>query len=254
MKILKKNYPAFLMIITALIIWEGYVAISKIEKYILPPPSQIINAFFKQWTSIFEHTKITIYEALVGYLVALILSIFLAIVIDNNRFLRQGFYPILVASQTIPIIAIGPLITAWFGFGILPKVLVVTLVAFFPIIVNMIDGFNSTDKDLINLLKTMNATKWQIFLKVKIPSALPSTFSGLRIAATYSVMGAVIGEWLGASKGLGIYIRNASNSYLIDQVFAAIIVIVGISILFYSALLILEKVIIPWNKEIEDEF
>ena len=254
MKIVKKNYPALLMIITALTIWEGYVAISQIEKYILPPPSQIINAFFKHWTPIYEHAKVTIYEALVGYLVALIVSIILAILIDNNRFLKQGFYPILVASQTIPIIAIGPLITAWFGFGILPKVLVVALVAFFPIVVNMIDGFNSTDKDLINLLKTMKASKWQIFLKVKIPSALPNTFSGLRIAATYSVMGAVIGEWLGASKGLGIYIRNASNSYLIDQVFAAIIVIVGISILFYSVLLIAERVIIPWNREIEDEF
>ena len=254
MKIVKKNYPALLMIMTATVIWEGYVALSQIEKFILPPPSQIISAFFKQWTPIFEHTKVTIYEALVGYLVALIVSIFLAIAIDNNRFLKQGFYPILVASQTIPIIAIGPLITAWFGFGILPKVLVVALVAFFPIVVNMIDGFNSTDKDLINLLKTMNASKWQIFLKVKIPSALPNTFSGLRIAATYSVMGAVIGEWLGASKGLGIYIRNASNSYLIDQVFAAIIVIVGISILFYSVLLIVERLIIPWNREIEDEF
>lgn len=249
----KKNYPAVLMIISAILIWEGYVAISQIEKYILPPPSQIIIAFLEQWDIIFQHTKVTIYEALMGYFVALLVSIILAVIIDNNRFFKQGFYPILVASQTVPIIAIGPLITAWFGFGILPKVLVVALVAFFPIVINMIDGFNSTDKDLINLLKTMKATKWQIFFKVKIPSALPNTFSGLRIAATYSVMGAVIGEWLGASKGLGIYIRNASNSYLIAQVFAAIIVIVGISILFYSALLLAERLIIPWNRESEEE-
>lgn len=254
MKLLKKDYPAILILLFSIIIWELYVKLSQIEQFILPSPTQIIGALYEHRMLILDHTYVTLYEALFGYLIAFILSLLLSLVIDSNEFLKRGFYPILVASQTVPIIAIGPLITVWFGFGILPKVMVVTLVSFFPIVVNMVDGYNTSDEGLINLLKTMNASKWQIFSKVKFPSALPSIFSGLRIAATYSVMGAVIGEWLGAQKGLGIYIRNASNSYLVDQVFAAIIVIVGISIIFYAILLLLEQLVIPWNKKDSESY
>lgn len=249
MGFLKKHYPVFIMITIAIILWDGYVRVFHIEKYLLPTPFQVLKALFDQWHIIFSHTLITLYEAIAGFLIAIICSILLAIIIDTFQFFKRGFYPILVTSQTIPIITIAPLITMWFGFGILPKILVVTLVAFFPIVINLIDGLNSADKGLIDLLRTMNASNWQILLKVRFPSALPYFFSGMRIAATYSVMGAIIGEWLGASKGLGNYIRNSTHSFLAEQVFAAIIVIVASSILFYGFILLLESKIIPWNKQ-----
>jgi len=249
MKLIKRNYPAILMIIAALIVWEGYVRITNQPITTLPAPSQIIKTLINERYVLLGHAKITIFEALLGFSIAFILAIIIAIIIDSSNFFKRGFYPILVTSQTIPIIALAPLIAIWFGYGILPKVIVVVLVTFFPIVISLADGLNNADKGLIDLMKTMNASKWQILIKIKFPSALPALFSGLRIAATYSVMGAVIGEWLGASKGLGIYMRNTLHSYLTDRLFAAIIIMVITSITFYSILLLLETKLVPWNKK-----
>lgn len=241
------------MIIVALIIWQITVMLLKPPIWIMPAPTDIAIALYNEFFIIMENAWITFSEAILGFALAIILSLILAIIMDASPFIRNGIYPILVASQTIPIFAVAPLLIIWFGFGILPKILIVTLVDFFPIVVNLVDGLNSTDKGLINLLKTMNSSRWQIFKKLKFPAALPYLFSGLKIAATYSVMGAVIGEWLGASKGLGLYIKNAFNSFLTDQVFAAIIVIVTISILLYGLINIIEKYFVPWNnKEIKN--
>jgi len=252
MSFFSKHYPALMMLSIAVVIWEGYVRITNTPIWILPAPTQIMAALIREKKILIEHTLVTLYEALFGFGLAVIISLVLAVFIDSFSFLKKGMYPILVASQTVPIIAIAPLLFIWFGFEILPKVMVVTLVAFFPIVINLVDGLNQTDQGAISLLKTMNATKWQLFIKVRFPSALPSMFSGLRIAGTYSVMGAVIGEWLGASKGLGIYMKNTSHSFLTDQVFAAIIVVVTISIMIYSFLLILEQIFIPWGKKQSD--
>lgn len=243
-----KHYPAVLLITFTLVIWEFLVRLTHTPLWILPAPTRIMEALIRERDMLMRHSAITLYEAILGFLVAILFSFFLAILIDFSSFMKRGIYPLLVASQTIPIIAIAPLLFIWFGFDILPKVVVVALVAFFPIVINLIDGLDQTDQGLISLLLTMNATKWQIFSRVRFPSALPSLFSGLRIAGTYSVMGAVIGEWLGASKGLGIYMKNTSHSFLTDQVFAAIIVVVTISILIYILLLMLEQLLIPWNK------
>lgn len=253
MTLLKKHYPAFIMIVIILIAWEGLVRVTNIPLYILPAPTQIADALLRDKDIIFAHTLVTLFEAILGFVIAIIVSLILGVIIDNFSFFKRGFYPILVASQTIPIIAIAPLFFIWFGFGILPKVIIVALVAFFPIVVNLVDGLNSADNSLIAMLQTMNATKWQIFTKVRFPSALPSLFSGMRIAATYSVMGAVIGEWLGASKGLGLYMKNTLHSFLTDQVFAAIIVVVATSILFYGSLLLLEARVISWNKKTQED-
>ncbi len=252
MPFVHKHFPSTIMISLGLLIWEILVRITKVPIWILPSPTQILSALVRERSVIFDHALVTLYESILGFLLAIVISILLAIFIYRYPFFRRGFYPILVTSQTIPIIAIAPLITIWFGFGIFPKVIVVALVAFFPIVINLVDGLNSADEGLIALLRTMNATKWQILRKVRFPSALPLFFSGLRIAATYSVMGAVIGEWLGASKGLGLYMKNASHSFLTDQVFAAIIVIVAASILLYSFLLFLENNLISWNKKSND--
>lgn len=249
MNFVKKYYPALIMISASLLIWEGFVRITNQPIYILPAPTQIMDTLIAEREILLEHAVVTIYEALLGFGLALIIGVLLAIIVDSSSFLKRGFYPILVASQTIPIIALAPLIFIWFGFGLLPKVIVVALVAFFPIVINLIDGLDSADEGLISLIKTMNASKLQILLKIKLPSALPYLFAGLKISATYSLMGAVIGEWLGASKGLGIYMKNSSYAFMTDKVFAAILIIIAVSIAFYSILLFLEAKIIPWHKQ-----
>lgn len=244
----KKNYPALLMVLFTLIIWELFVKITDQPIWILPAPTDITVALINERAVILDNALITIFEATIGFIFALLISVFLAIVIDSYSFFKRGFYPILVISQTVPIIALAPLILAWFGYDILPKIVIVVLVAFFPIVINLVDGLESTDQGLISLMKTMNASKWQILFKIKFPSALPSLFSGLRIAATYSVMGAVIGEWMGAKEGLGIYMKNTLHSFQMTQLFAAIVVVVITSIMFYTGLLFLEKILVPWNK------
>ena len=248
MKSVKTHYPAFLMVLISLMVWEVVVRIFHVEIWILPAPTDIASALLNEFPVLWDHTLVTLYEAVTGFLLAVFIAMILAIMIDSFPFFKRGFYPILVASQTIPIIAIAPLLMIWFGYGLLPKIVVVALVCFFPIVLSTVDGLNQADPGLLSLLRTMNATKWQIFRKVRFPSALPSLFSGLRIGATYSIMGAVIGEWLGASKGLGIYMKNSSHSFLTQQVFSAILIIVFTSILFFGALLLLERRIVPWTK------
>ena len=251
MVFIKKHQSAIITVAVALILWEGLVWIFQPSRWILPPPTMIVEALINDRNVILSNAWVTLYEAILGFGVAIVLSVILAFFIDYFSAIKKGIYPILVASQTIPIFAIAPLLFIWFGFGILPKVMIVALIDFFPIVINLTDGLNSADKGLIKLLKSMNASKWQIFKKVKFPSALPYFFSGLRIAATYSVMGAVIGEWIIASEGLGLYIKNTFNSFLTDQVFAGIIVIVLISIMLDSFIVFLESKIIPWNKSEE---
>lgn len=254
MGFIRRHYPAIIVVFLTLFLWEAFVKITNTPKWILPPPSKIIEALINEREILIVHAKVTIYEAVLGFVLAFIIAFILGILMDVYPFFKRGLYPILVTSQTIPYIILAPLFFIWFGFGILPKIIVVTLVAFFPIVINMIDGLNSADEGLITLMKSMNASKWQILFKIKLPASLPFLFSGLRIAATYSIMGAAIGEWLGASKGLGIYMKNASHSFLTDQVFAAIIIIVGASIAFYTILLYLEKKLVPWNKRKNEEY
>ena len=248
---IKKNRYAIITVAVTLILWEGLVWIFKPSQWILPPPTVIFEALINNRNVILTNAWVTLYEALLGFGLAIIFSLLIAILMDYFSAIKKGIYPILVASQTIPIFAVAPLLFIWFGFGILPKIIIVALVDFFPIVINLTDGLNSADKGLIKLLKSMNASKWQIFKKVKFPSALPYFFSGLRIAATYSVMGAVIGEWIIASKGLGLYIKNTFNSFLTDQVFAGILVIIAISIMLYGIIVFLERITIPWNKSEE---
>ncbi len=252
MKAIWRYRYAVMITIIALLLWELLVFLLQPARWILPPPSQIFQVLVDQRQLIFASAWVTVYEALLGFAIAIIVSLVLAILIDRFLALKQGLFPILVASQTVPIFAIAPLLFIWFGFGILPKIIIVALICFFPIVTNLVDGLSSTDRSLIRLLQSMDATEWQIFTKVKFPASLPYFFSGLRVAATYSVMGAIIGEWLVANKGLGLYIKNTFNSFQTDQVFAGIIVIVAISVTIYGSILLLERWLIPWNKQEED--
>lgn len=185
-------------------------------------------------------------ETIIGLIVAILLGIVIAGAMDLSSFLRRALYPLLVASQTIQILAIAPLLIIWFGFGLLPKVIIVVLICFFPMAVSTADGLASSDPDHVALLKSMGANRGQIWRVVRLPSALPSFFSGLRIAVTYSVVGATIGEWVGGSAGLGLYMLRSKNALATDQVFVAIVITSVISIGLFALIYMLERSLLPW--------
>ena len=239
--------------IILLVIWQIVVDKGAVPSYILASPKTIIIALITILPTIKEHIYITLYEAGVGFFISILISFVLVILMDNIKLVRKCLYPILLVSQTIPIIAIAPLFAMWFGFGIFPKIIVVVLVCFFPIVISLQGGLDSVDKDMINLLRSMGASKMQIFKYVKLPASSVNFFSGLRIAATYSIMGAVIGEWLGGDKGLGIYMMRVKNSYQIDKVFAVILIIVILSLILFSSLYLLQYALMPWSRKMKKE-
>lgn len=238
--------PGF-TILCLLVLWEFWVRQSKIEQWILPSPSLILHSLWQIKGLIWQHSLETLTETGLGFLIAVFGGVLTAIIMDISVFLRKTIYPLLVISQNIPILAIAPLFIIWFGYGLTSKVVVVALVCFFPITVNLADGFQMVDSDMLNLMSAIGASKSQIFLMVKLPSALPFLFSGLRVAGTYSVMGAVIGEWLGASEGLGVLMARSSQSFLTDRVFATILVIVLLSLAICVLIDILARICIPWH-------
>lgn len=238
-----------LFLVALLIIWELIINLGGIEKYIMPAPSDIGMALVRDFHTMLPHIMATLYESIVGFGIAVLLALILAIVMDLMPLVKKSIYPVFIISQTVPVIALAPLFIIWFGFGALPKIIVVVIVCFFPIVISISDGLESVDKDLINHFKLMGASKLKRFFHLKLPYGIINFFSGLRIAATYSIMGAVIGEWLGGDKGLGVYMTRARSSYALDKMFAAILVIVLISMAIFYIIGVVEKICTPWNRE-----
>jgi ABC-type nitrate/sulfonate/bicarbonate transport system permease component len=238
--------PAFVLTIALLAFWELYVRAGQISPRILPAPTAVVQALIDNWDIISVHTLQTLLETVLGMVAAILLGLFLAVLLDVSTWVRRAVYPLLVTSQTIPMIALAPLMLIWFGFSLEPKVIVVTLYCFFPIAVACADGLLGTDPDLIRLMRSMHASRWQILWLVRLPGAMPSFFSGLRIAATYSVTGAIFGEYVGAYQGLGIYMELAAHSFAIVLVFAAILVTAVLSLLLFGLVALIERIALPW--------
>ena len=252
LKNIENKIAPIVLSIILLSLWEVIVQLGKIEKYILPAPTDVIKVLISDFKAMLPHIGATLYEGFIGFLIAIVLSIILAIIMDVSSIIKKSLYPLLVVSQTIPTIALAPLFIIWFGFGALPKIIVVVIVCFFPIVISIVDGLEGVDRDLINHFKLMGASKLNIFIHLKLPYGMINFFSGMRIAATYSIMGAVIGEWLGGDKGLGVYMTRARSAYALDKMFAAIVVIVIISMLVVFIVTQVEKAFTPWNNKRED--
>ena len=247
-----KVYPIIFFIVL-LLIWETVSRFEVFPPFILPSPSSIIISLITDFTSMQYDILITLYEALTGFIIAIILSVAIAVAMDSIIGFKKTIYPVIIISQTVPIIIIAPLFIIWFGYGYAPKIIIVTLICFFPITISLLQGLIAVDKELIDLLRSMGASKFQIYKFVKIPSAMPGFFSGLKIAATYSIMGATIGEWVGGKSGLGVYMIRAKQAFETDRVFAAIIIIVILSILLLKIIEFAEKKNMPWLK-VTDEY
>lgn len=243
---LREAFPPMLLMLFALVAWQVTAARSGLSAFILPSPVQVARAAWETRDLLGPAIGTTLLETAIGLAISLLLGLALAAGMDLVGFLRRALYPILVASQTVQILAIAPLLIIWFGFGLLPKVVIVVLICFFPLAINTADGLASADPDLVALLRAMGAHRGQIWRLVRLPSALPSFFSGLRIAVTYSVVGATIGEWVGGSAGLGLYMLRSKNALATDQVFVAIVITSAISIGLYALVYFIERAALPW--------
>lgn len=229
-----------------LLMWEAVGYFEWLPPYILPPPSRVIRALYRDAGLLFIHGRVTLMEAGVGLLIAVFTGSGLALWMDQSKLVRRIVYPYLITSQTVPIVTLAPLFAMWFGFGYLPKILIVVLVCFFPVTISLLDGLASVDRELTDLMRSMGASTLQQYRWVKLPAALPSFFAGLKISGTYSIMGAVIGEWVGGRMGLGVYMLRVRQSFATDRVFAVIVVIVMLSIMVLKLIQFIERKAMPW--------
>lgn len=215
----------------------------------LPSPIAVVNAFVKDINLILYHSQITLVEAFIGIFLSIIISLIMAILMSEFDKINKTIYPILVISQTVPTIAIAPLLVLWLGYGIAPKIALIVITCFFPLCVSILSGLNSVDKDQINLLNTMGASRFQILWYLKLPSSMESFFAGLRVSLSYAIVGAVIAEWLGGNSGLGVYMMRVRKSYSFDKMFAVIIFITIISIILIYFLDFMQKKFMKWKFE-----
>jgi ABC-type nitrate/sulfonate/bicarbonate transport system permease component len=248
MRPVRRVLPAILLIGAALLTWETYCRLSGISPIVLPSPTRIVDALWDFRADAARHTATTLLEALLGFAVALGLAVLVASAMDRVEVLRRALYPILVGSQTLPIVAIAPLLVIWFGFGLAPKVVVIVLVTFFPIVVALLDSFAATPSEATDLMRTMGATDHQAFRLLRLPAALPGLFTGIRIAVPYAVVGAIFGEYVGAVEGLGIWMQVSQNAFRTDLVFAAVLITAVVSIALFLLVGVVERLVIPWSR------
>ena len=232
-----------------LTLWQLVSSIGLVPKYMLPSPIEVIQAFVKEFPLLMSHLRVTLVEAFLGLFLGTFLGFWIAVWMDRFPKVYQAFYPVIVITQTVPTVAIAPLLVLWLGYGIAPKIVLIIIVTFFPITVGLLDGFHSADKDAVRLLCSMGATKFQIFYQIKLPSSLSYFFASLKISASYSVVGAVISEWLGGFHGLGVYMTRVKKSYAFDKMFAVIFLISAISLLLMKLVGYLKKRCMPWEEK-----
>jgi ABC-type nitrate/sulfonate/bicarbonate transport system permease component len=253
-KPLSQYYLPLFFLVLLIIVWQWLSARTIVAFWILPSPLDVIKVFQEFPQLIWSHCLPTLVESVGGLLLATVLGVMAAMAMHSSKFVKQILYPYLVVSQTVPIIAIAPLIILWFGYGISAKVFVVVLVCFFPIALGLFDGLRQVSAEQIRLLRSMGASQWKIYRLLKLPASLPAFFTGLKLAATYSVMGAVIGEWLGGNAGLGIYLTRSTKSFRTAHVFAAILTIVALSLLLFGIVSLLDRLLLAWHYKKLDEY
>lgn len=228
--------------------WQLVCSLGLVPAFMLPSPVQVVSAFLREFPVLMRHSAISLAEAGLGLAFGIAAAFLFAVLMDASRLLYDAFYPILLITQTIPSIAIAPLLVLWMDYGMAPKVTLVFLVCFFPITVGLLDGFRSADPDSIRLIRTMGASPPQVFRHIKLPYALPGFFTGLKTSVTYSIVGAVIAEWLGGDGGLGVYMIRVRKSYAFDKMFAVIFWVSILSLLLMRLTMLLERKAMPWKE------
>lgn len=240
------GWPALALLAGLIVLWQWYASGPGVDAFVLPTPLAVWHALVAQRAALWENLLVTLKETVVGFAAALVAGIVFAVLIDLSPWLRRALYPLLVASQTIPLITLAPLLVLWFGFGLVSKAIVVLLVCFFPITVALADGLRATDPELVKLYRAFGAGRARIFRAVRLPGALPALFSGIRIAIAYSVIGAIFGEYVGAEAGLGLYMRLKQAQFATAAVLAAIVVTAALSVALFALVALVERLALPW--------
>ncbi|MCY3923119.1 MAG: ABC transporter permease [Chloroflexi bacterium] len=235
------------LVLVVLAGWQIYVWLSDIRPQTLPGPIRIVRESVESAGSIWAHSLVTMSEVAAGFAISIVCALALGLLLDLSTPVRRALYPIIVASQTIPIPVVAPLMIVWFGFGVTPKIIVIGLFTFVPIVLGFAAGLAATERPTINLMRTFGASRWQMYRYVKIPAALPDLFTGLRIAAIYAVLGAIFGELAGATDGLGIFLEQSRLSFRTDLVFGAIFVVAVLSYVLFLGVVLVERRTIPWH-------
>ncbi len=236
-------------IVILLLLWQIVSAAGWVPNYMLPSPVDVVKAFISEFPLLMENARVTLAEAFLGLASGVALGFIMAVLMDRFGRLYQAFYPLIVITQTIPTVAIAPLLVLWFGYEMLPKVILIVIVTFFPITVGLLNGFKSADKDMMNLMRSMGAGNLQIFRYIKLPGAMSYFFASLRISASYAVVGAVISEWLGGFNGLGVYMTRVKKAFSFDEMFAVIFLISAISLLLMKLVDLIQKKCMPWENK-----
>lgn len=244
--LLRRLAPVVLLL-ALLGVWQLWVSVADVAPYLVPAPSQIAAAFVDSRHLLWGHLLTTTTEALLGMAVGAVIGGLLAVAIASVGVLRRSLYPLLVVSQVIPIVVLAPLLVLWFGFGLTPKVVVVALIVFFPVVVSTVAGLTGVDREVVDLVRSMGGSRRQVLLTVLIPAAVPAFFAGLRISAAYAVAGAVIGELVGAESGLGLFIDRSRASYQVDRIFVAVALIALLSMALFGLVALAARAASPWK-------
>lgn len=238
--------PPLCLGLAVVLLWQGYVELSGVRESIFPSPLEVARALGRERGVLASAAWTTLLEILLGYAAAIVVGVAFAVAVSSSRLIERALYPWLVVTQMIPIVAIAPVVVLWTGFDIRPRVIVIALVSFFPIAVNTIDGLRATDAELLGLLRTLGASRRQLFRVAQVPTALPYFFSGLRVSAALAVIGAVFAEWVGSSNGLGFLILSYNSQTETAEVFATIAVLAVIGVALFALVGIAERLLIPW--------
>ena len=238
--ITNKLYPISLLV-AVIIMWQLLLSLNIVDAFMLPSPLSVIKAFCKDFALLIKYSGHTLFEAFSGLFISILLGLLAAISMDRFRYVRKALYPLLVLSQTVPYIAIAPLLVVWFGYGMTPKIILVVFTCFFPMSIGIYDGIKNISSDYLDELEVLGGTYLQGVVNVKIPLSLPGFFSALKIAVTYCIVGTVVAEWIGGTTGLGVYMTRVRKSYEFDKMFAVIFLIAIVSLILIALVKFIEK-------------
>jgi NitT/TauT family transport system permease protein len=237
----------FWLIIVLIIGWDLCIRLFKIPQYLIPTPWQVVQQLYKEWPMLWREALPTLYATLGGFVLSALVGVPIAMWISYSRLVESFVYPLLVFSQSVPKVAIAPLFVVWFGFGVIPKVIAAFLLGFFPVIVATVQGFKSIEADVIDLARSMGASPLKVFIKFRLPQAMPAIFSGLKVSVTLAVVGAVVGEFVGSNSGLGYVLQKANGTFDLPLMFAALVILSMIGVLLFLVLELIERWVLPWH-------
>ncbi|MCF1504278.1 ABC transporter permease [Afifella sp. H1R] len=240
-------FDSLILCLAVVLAWQAVTYFGDVPAYLLPPPSAIAERIYSDFGLLFSHSLVTAKEVLIGFLLSIVISVPLAAILAQFPLVERMLYPLLVASQTVPKVAIAPLLVVWFGFGLFPKILIAFLICFFPILVDSLVGFRSMPKEIAWLARSTGASRWKVFLHFQVPAALPNIFAGVKVASTLAIVGAIVGEFVAADSGLGYQLIVANGSLDVTLSFSILIVLSVMGMLLFALVDLAERLALPWH-------